>query len=42
MVYCVHTNDFAGAKKHVSNVINEKIKARYTAIAQNIDSKEDK
>lgn len=42
MVYCIHNNDFATAKDHISQVVKEKIKSRYTSIAQKIDEGKDK
>lgn len=37
MVYSVANNDFATAKTHIREVVREKIKSRYTSIAQKID-----
>ncbi len=42
MVYGVANNDFASAKKHIREVVREKIKSRYTSIAQKIDEGKDK
>lgn len=42
MVFSIHENDFATAKKHAKELVREKIKSRYLAIAQKIDEGKDK
>ncbi len=42
MVYCIHENNFADARKHARDVVKEKITSRYQAITQKIVKGTDK